>query len=160
MRVEIFHASVYGTGARVAGELRRLLMASGNDANVHHIAEIDPADLPSADVYVFGSPTRRGRPIRGMRGFLKRTRLPAGTRYAVFATHGNVERYERTGRMPTLQEQARHLLTLELMDEQLRSKQLVKVADMRVFVHERSGSMEGGWERKVGSFAAKIVLPP
>jgi hypothetical protein len=37
-------------------------------------------------VYVFSSPGRIGKPIGGMRRFLKKVKLPAGTRYAILTT--------------------------------------------------------------------------
>ena len=86
MNISYIHASKFGNGAAVAAEFRTRMAARGVAVDVHHIRELKPAELPPADLYVFSSPGRMGRPIGGMRRFLKKLRLPAGTRYAVLTT--------------------------------------------------------------------------
>ena len=87
MHVEIFHASKFGNGEQVAKELQKVLVSRGAEAEVHHIRDVNPKKLPSADLYVFSSPTRIGKPLRG-RAVRCQVRLPAETKYAFFATHG------------------------------------------------------------------------
>lgn len=79
MKVEYLHASKYGNGERVAEEFRTQMAARGVTVHVHHINQARPDQLPSADLYLFSSPGRMGRPIGGMRRFVKKVRLPAGT---------------------------------------------------------------------------------
>ena len=76
MRIEYFHHSVFGNGALVAEEFKTLMVARGVTVNVHHIREVGPTGLPPADLYLFSSPGRRGKPIKGMRRFLEGTALP------------------------------------------------------------------------------------
>jgi len=83
MRFEYLHASKYGNGAMVAEEFDKQLAAKGVTVNVHHIREARPDRLPTADLYLFSSPGRMGKPIGSMRRFLRKLRLPAGTRYAI-----------------------------------------------------------------------------
>ena len=47
-----------------------------------------------------------GKPIGGMRRFLKAVKLPAGTRYAILTTEAAPRPDKKTGRMPTEDELA------------------------------------------------------
>jgi hypothetical protein len=67
MKIEYVHASKFGNGAMVAEEFKRQMATRGVAVDVHHLREIAPTALPLADLYVFSSPGRMGRPIRGMR---------------------------------------------------------------------------------------------
>ena len=80
MKIEYLHASKFGNGAMVAEEFKQQMATRGVAVDVHHIREIAPKTLPSADLYVFSSPGRMGRPIRGMRRSLKDVTLPTGTK--------------------------------------------------------------------------------
>lgn len=157
VKIEIYHASKFGNGARVAGELQRLLIAKGNQVNVHHIKEARPRELPAADLYVFGAPGRIGKPIGSMRRFLRKLDLPSGTRYALFATHGSARPDKKTGKMPTVEEREKWLRSIPIMDELLKVKGMVKVADMKVFVVDLKGPLEDGWQKKVETFADQIA---
>ena len=83
MKIEYVHASHYGNGVMVAEEFKRQMAANGVTVNVHHIKAMSPNELPPADLYLFSSPGRMGKPIGGARRFLKNLRLPAGTKYAI-----------------------------------------------------------------------------
>jgi flavodoxin len=161
-RIELYHASKFGNGAQVAEELRRVMEAKGHQVNVHHISGSKPKEMPPADLYVFGSPTRFGKPIGSMRRFVKKVSLPPGTRYAVFATHADAVPDKKTGKMPTEEELERWRKTIPDLDEVLKGKGLVKVAD-KVF-HVSAAAMKGplkdGWERNVEEFAAAILGAP
>jgi flavorubredoxin len=63
MKIEYFHASKYGNGAMVAEEFKKVMAARGVTVNVHHIKEARPKEMPPADLYVFSSPGRMGKPI-------------------------------------------------------------------------------------------------
>jgi menaquinone-dependent protoporphyrinogen IX oxidase len=82
MKIEYLHASKYGNGATVAAGFKQQLAAKGVVVDVHHIREVRLTDLPPAELYLFSSPGRFGKPIGRMRRFLKKVRLPAGTSYA------------------------------------------------------------------------------
>jgi multimeric flavodoxin WrbA len=78
MNIEYVHASKFGNGAKVAEEFKKDLATRGVEVSTHHIADVEPTELPSADLYLFSSPGRFGKPVRGMRRFLKDLQLPAG----------------------------------------------------------------------------------
>lgn len=58
MKIEYFRASKFGKGAHVAEEFRQQMAAKGVTAEVHHIREARPNQLPPADLYAFSSPGR------------------------------------------------------------------------------------------------------
>lgn len=159
MKIEYYHASKFGNGALVAEEFRRIVAAKGVEINVHHIRDARPKEMPPADLYVFSSPGRIGKPIGGMRKFLKKLQLPSGTRYAVLTTEGASQPNKKTGKMPTEEELARYQRVRPIMNEILQAKGLKKVTDDKVLVTGMKGPLEEGWQKKVETFAAQILRP-
>jgi menaquinone-dependent protoporphyrinogen IX oxidase len=158
MRIEYFHASKFGNGAMVAEEFTRQMAAKGVTVNVQHIRAARPDRLPTADLYLFSSPGRMGKPIGGMRRFLKKLRLPAGTRYAILTTEMAPQPDKKTGQIPTEEELARWQRVRPIMNELLQGAGLVKVAEDKVLVTGLKGPLEEGWQQKVEAFAARIPL--
>ena len=156
MKIEYLHASKFGNGATVAAEFKDRMAARGVAVDVHHIREVKATELPPADVYLFSSPGRMGRPIREMRRFLKDVTLPAGTRYALLTTEMGPKPNKKTGLMPTEEEICRYQHVRPFMNEVLQGKGLVKVAEDKVYVTEIKGPLETGWKEKVAAFAALI----
>lgn len=155
-KVDIFHASQYGNGQKVAEEIQKSMTARGHQVNVHHIRDSRPKELPGADLYVFGTPARMGKPLGKMRRFIKKVVLPAGTKYALFATHGAPRPDKKTGKMPTVEEQERWYTSIPVLTDILTSKGLVKVGDIRFFVMDLQGPLEEGWQSKVEAFVEAI----
>ena len=100
------------------------MAARGVEVTVHHIEDVKPKELPPADLYVFSSPGRMGKPIRGMRRFLKDLRLPAGTRYAILTTEMAPKPDKKTGRIPTEEEICKFQRVRPIMNELLQGKGL------------------------------------
>jgi hypothetical protein len=160
MKIEYYHASEYGNGAMVAEEFKKIMAVKGVTVNVHHIRDSRPNDLLPADLYVFSSPGRIGKPIGGMRRFLKKVQLPSGTQYAILTTEGAPRPDKKTGKMPTDEEMARWQRVIPIMDELLQAKNLKKVADGKVLVTGMKGPLEEGWQKKVETFAAHVLGLP
>ena len=158
MKIEYVHASKFGNGAMVAEEFNKQMAAKGVTVGVQHIREARPDRLPTADLYVFSSPGRMGKPIGGMRRFLKKMRLPAGTRYAILTTEMAPQPDKKTGQIPTEEEQARWQRVRPIMNELLQAAGLVKVAEDKVHVTGLKGPLEEGWQQKVAAFAARIPI--
>ena len=156
MKIEYLHASKFGNGALVAAHFKARMAAEGVDVGVHHIREVRAAELSPADLYVFSSPGRFGRPIRGMRRFLKEVKLPAGTRYAILTTEAMPKPDKKTGRLPTEDELAKYQRVRPIMNEILQGKDLVRVAEEKVYVTRLKGPLEDGWQEKVNAFVARI----
>ncbi len=160
MVIEYFHASKFGNGVLVAEEFRKRMAARGVVVNVHHVRDAKPKEMPPADLYLFSSPGRMGKPIGRARRFLKKLRLPAGTKYAILTTEGAPRPNKKTGQMPTEEELARWQRVTPIMNEILQGKGLVKVAEGKVYVTGLKGPLEEGWEKKVEAFAAAIPVLP
>jgi menaquinone-dependent protoporphyrinogen IX oxidase len=158
MTIQYLHASKFGNGAAVAAKFKRQMAVKGIAVEVQHIRDATPNALAPADLYVFSSPARMGRPIRGMRRFLKKVQLPAGTRYALLTTEMAPKPDKKTGRMPTEEELARWQRVRPLMNDVLQGKGLVHVAEDKVHVTGLKGPLEDRWEEKVGAFASQIAL--
>jgi menaquinone-dependent protoporphyrinogen IX oxidase len=156
MKILYLHASAFGNGALVAEEFKHHLAGKDVPVEVHHIREMDARRLPEADLYLFSSPGRMGRPIGSMRRFLKKADLPAGARYALLTTEGAPRPDKKTGRMPTEDEIARWEKVRPTMNEILRGKGLLEVAEDKVYVTGMKGPLEDGWQHKVDGFADQV----
>jgi menaquinone-dependent protoporphyrinogen IX oxidase len=130
-RIEYVHASKYGNGAKVAAEFEKQMAAKGAKVNVHHVRQVSVKALPAADLYVFSSPGRMGRPLCAVRRFLKQLALPPGTPYAILTTEAAPRPDKKTGRMPTEEEIARWQHVRPFMKQVLDGKGLVEVSRTR-----------------------------
>ena len=157
MTIEYLHASKYGNGTKVASEFQRQMAAKGVAVVVHHIRDVSPTDLSPADLYVFSSPGRLGKPIRSMRRFLKRVNLPAGTRYAILTTEAAPKPDRKTGQLPSDEEQAKWQRVRPIMNDILNDKRFANVAEDKIYVTGLKGPLEEGWEAKVQGFVNRIL---
>jgi flavodoxin len=157
MKIEYFHASVYGNGAMVAEEFKKQMTAKGVSVDVHHIEKAKPEAMPPADLFIFSSPGRFGKPIKEMRRFLKDLNLPKGTKFAILTTEPAPKPDKKTGKMPTDEEMNRYQHVISIMNEILLGKSLVKVAEAKVFVTGIKGPLENGWQEKVRAFVTVIL---
>ena len=156
MKIEYFHASKYGNGAMVAEEFKNQMANRGIIVNIHHVRDAKPKEMPPADLYLFSSPGRMGKPKGNMRRFLKKAKLPTGTKYAILTTEGAPMPDKKTGQMPSEQELAKWHRIIPIMNEILQEKGLVKVAQAKVLVTGMKGPLEDGWQKKVAAFANQI----
>jgi len=160
MKIEYFHASKYGNGAKVAEEFQKQMAAKGVAVSVYHVKDVKPKEIPPADLYLFSSPGRFGKPIGDMRGFLKKANLPAGTKYAVLVTELAPEP-EKAVRIPATEDElgkCQH--AIPVINEMLQKKGLVKVAEGRIFVTGMKGPLEPNWQKEVEAFASRISVSP
>ena len=158
MKIEYFHASKYGNGAKVAEEFQRQMAAKGVTVNVHHVKDVKLKEVPPADLYLFSSPGRFGKPIGDMRGFLKKINLPSGTKYAVLVTELAPEP-EKSIRIPATEEElGKCQRVIPVINEMLRKKGLVKVAEGKIFVTGLKGPLEANWQKEVEGFASRIPV--
>jgi menaquinone-dependent protoporphyrinogen IX oxidase len=160
MNIEYFHASKYGNGAMVAEEFKKQMANRGVNVNVHHIKDVKPKEITPADLYLFSSPGRMGKPIGSMRRFLKKIKLPSGTKYAILATQSAPQPDKRTGKIPTEEEMARWRRTIPIMNNLLQEKGLINVAEDKILVTGMKGPLEDGWQKKVETFVSRIPILP
>jgi menaquinone-dependent protoporphyrinogen IX oxidase len=160
MKIEYFHASKYGNGDKVAEEFQRQMAVKAVTVNVHHVKNIKPKEIPPADLYIFSSPGRFGKPIGDMRGFLKKINLPSGTKYAVLVTELAPEP-EKSIRIPATEEElGKCQRVIPVINEMLQEKGLVKVAEGKIFVTGLKGPLEANWQKEVEAFASRIPISP
>jgi len=157
MNIAYYHASKFGNGAMVAEEFKKIMAARGVTVSVQHIRDANPEDLPPADLYVFSSPGRMGKPKGRVRRFLRKVSLESGTRYAILTTQGAPKPDRKTGKMPTQEEQDRWERVIPIMNELLEAKGLKKVAEAAVCVTGLKGPLEEGWQHKVAAFADQVM---
>lgn len=157
MKVGCFHASEYGNGVKIAEEFKRVMAQKGNTVNIHHVKDVKPEEIPPAELYVFSSPGRMGKPIGSMRHFLKKANIPSGCRYAILVTEMNPQPDKNKEVVPTEEELGRCQLVIPMMNEALQAKGGRKISDGKIYVLGIKGPLEDGWERKVSEFA-DIVL--
>jgi menaquinone-dependent protoporphyrinogen IX oxidase len=158
MKIEYLHASRYGNGAKVAEEFGEHMATKGVTVDIHHIRDVSPSKLPSADLYLFSSPGRMGRPIGSMRRFLKKVGLPSGTRYAILTTEAAPRPDKKTGQMPTEEEIGRRQHVRPIMNEILQGKGLVEVTEDKILVTGIKGPLQEDWQQKVEAFAERIPV--
>ena len=157
MNIAYYHASKFGNGAQVAAEFKKIMAARGITVGVQHIRDANPKDLPKADLYVFSSPGRIGRPKGNARRFLRKVSLEPGTRYAILTTQGAPTPDPKTGKLPTQDEQDRWERVIPIMNELLQAKGLTKVAEGAVLVTGMKGPLVEGWQQKVAAFSGEIM---
>ena len=157
MNIAYYHASKFGNGAMVAEEFKKIMAARGITVSVQHIRDADPKDLPQADLYVFSSPGRMGKPKGSVRRFLSKASLEPGTRCAILTTQGAPKPDKKTGTMPTQEELDRWERVIPIMNELLEAKGLKQVAEGAVWVTGLKGPLEEGWQHKVAAFADQVM---
>ena len=157
MNIAYYHASKFGNGAIVAEEFQKIMAARGVAVSVKHMRDANPEDLPTADLYVFSSPGRMGKPKGNARRFLRKISLEPGTRYAILTTQAAPRPDKKTGKLPAQEEQDRWERVIPIMNELLEAKGLTKVAEGAVLVTGMKGPLEEGWQNKVAAFADKIM---
>jgi len=157
MKNEYYHASKYGNGARVAEEFKKQMDAKGISVNVHHIKEVNPKEVPPADLYLFSSPGRFGKPIGDMKKFLNKLNLPSGTNYAVMVTELAPKPDEQI-RYPSEEDLGKCQRVISGMDELLQEKGLIKVAEGKIFVTGIKGPLEENWRKEVEVFVSRIAV--
>ncbi len=156
MIIEYYHASKFGNGVQVADEFTRIMDAKGIMVNVHHVKKSKPKEIPHADLYVFSSPGRFGKPIGDMRGFLKKAQFAPGARYAILTTEMAPQPDKKTGKVSTEEEACQKVLPI--LREILQTKGLQEVAAGRVYVQGIKGPLEDDWQKKVETFAMSIDM--
>jgi len=157
MKIEYYHASKYGNGARVAEEFKKLIANKEVTVNIHHVKDVKPKEIMPADLYVFSSPGRFGKPIGDMQNFLKKANLSPGTKYAVIVTE-LCPKPDSVNRIPTEEELGKCQRVLPIMNKLLQEKGLVKVTEGKIFVTGLKGPLEEGWQKIVEGFASQIPV--
>ena len=156
MKIEYYHASKYGNGAKVAEEFREQMATRGITVSIHHVRDAKPKEMPPADLYLFSSPGRFGKPIGDMQHFLKKVNLPRGTKYAVVATELCLKPDSILERIPKEENAGKCQRVIPMMNKILQEKGLAKVAEGKLFVTGMKGPLEQNWQKEVEAFISRI----
>ena len=143
MKVCIAYESKYGNGKKCMEYLQNVINKKGHDVEMFSIHEKDPTAVPSADLYVFSSPTQIGGPAGKMKKFLKKLQIPQeGAKYALVTTCMSPPNTK----------------CLQKMEKLLSSKELSKVSDgLMIKVTGMKGPLDSGYEEKFDSFSNDIL---
>ena len=140
MKITVAYFSRFGNNKTLSEALTDRLAAKGASVSIAPMTDTRPADLPEADVYVFGSPTQIGGPPLKVNRFVRKARLRDGASYVVVATCA-----DETSK------------TAEKLSDQLESKGLRRAAEsVTVMVKDLKGPLEEGWESKIDDLAGRI----
>ena len=134
------------------------MAVKGVTVNVHHIREVRPKEIPPADLYLFSSPGRMGKPLGSVRRFLKKAKLAPGTKYALLTTQAAPQPDKKTGRVPTEEEMAKWQRMIPMMNDILQQKGFVKIAEGKILVTGIKGPLEEGWQKKVEDYVSQIPV--
>ena len=136
------------------------MVTKGVIVNIHNVRDVRPREIPPADLYIFSSPGRFGKPARNMQNFLKKANLSPGTKYAVIVTELNPNPESSTIRIPTEEDEGKCQQVIPTINKILQEKKLVKVAEGKVFVTGIKGPLEEGWQKIVEEFVSQIPILP
>ena len=143
MKVCIAYDSKYGNGKKCMEHLQNVIVKKGHNVEMFSIHEIEPTSTPSANLYVFSSPTQMGRPSGKMKRFLKKIQIQQEeAKYALVTTCMSPPNTK----------------CLQKMDILLSSKKISKISDgLMIKVKGMKGPLDSGYEEKLDSFASDIL---
>jgi flavodoxin len=142
MKINIFYASWFGNGEKIAEELAEILLKKNQDVKLFSLMEKPTGIIPDADLYIFSSPTRKFGLPANVKDFINSFTPPKSqTRYALMTTYMD----PRT-------------IALKKMESLLNSKGMLKAAgDFKVRSLGLKGPLETGYNEKLTGFAEEIV---
>jgi len=87
MKINIIYESHFGNGKKIVDELLKILKNKKQDVELFSVKNTTPDKLPSADLYIFNSPTRKFALPPDMSNFLENFNPPTKyVRYALMTT--------------------------------------------------------------------------
>lgn len=87
MKVVIVYSSRYGNGKKCVDCVGARMRERGHDVQVVSAPASDPAQIPSADMYIFSGATEAFGIAWGLKRYLKAMPVLEGRRYALINTH-------------------------------------------------------------------------
>ena len=123
--------------------LQGVMNKKGHNVEMFSIHEKEPTSIPSADLYVFSSPTQIGGPTGKMKKFLKKMRITQeDAKYALITTCMNPPKTK----------------CLKSMEKIISSKEISKISDgLMLKVTGMKGPLDSGYEDKLDTFANDIL---
>lgn len=142
MKINIVYESKFGNGKKCVDYLAGAIKKKGHDVDTFSVREINPDQLPEADLFVFSSPTQIGSPARKMKKFLKNLEVKnKATKYAIMVTYWSP-----------------NATTLQKMEQIVQPIGMTKVSDgVKIHVTGMKGPLESSYKKKLDSFANEIL---
>jgi flavodoxin len=142
MKYVIVYWSRYGNGKKIVYYLAEKLKEKKGDLKIFSTDEINPAEMPKADIYVFSAPTEAFNVQRNMRSFMKKLEDMDEKKYGIINTHGMNRNW------------------LNKMEKLLSKKNMEMIAGIDFQVSKDANTGNGlmdSWEKKVDEFAEKLI---
>ncbi len=143
MNCIIIYWSRYGHGKQIVENLVDRLEKNEIETSIHKPDDVDPKNIPEADLYVFSSPTEAFRIKSDMRKFMKKIEKLDGKKYGIINTHSMKRNW------------------LKSMDKILKKKGMKKLAEVDFQIGkegaEKGEALPEGWERKLDNFARNLT---
>ncbi len=143
MKSVIVYWSRYGNGKKIVDYLSKKFNEKKVETQIFKTDEIEPHELPSADFYIFSSPTEAFNVQKNMRKFIKNLNDMNEKKYGVINTHGMNKNW------------------IYKFDKILLKKNMKKISgiDFRVGKDANTGNgLMSGWESKVDTFVDDLLL--
>jgi len=142
MKIDIIYESHFGNGKKIVDELATILKSKKHDVELFSIKNTTPDKLPSADLYIFSSPTRKFALPPDMSNFLENFNPPTKyMRYALMTTYLD----PRT-------------IALKTMAAKLDEKGIKKAADdFKVRVACLKGPIKEDYMERLTIFAEELI---
>jgi flavodoxin len=145
MKINIIYESHFGNGKKIVDELLKILKNKKQDVELFSVKNTTPDKLPSADLYIFNSPTRKFALPPDMSNFLDNFNPPTKyARYALMTTYLD----PRT-------------IALKKMTAKLDKKEINKAADdFKVRVACLRGPIKEAYMDRLEIFAEELIKKP
>ncbi|MFW5903972.1 MAG: flavodoxin family protein [Candidatus Saliniplasma sp.] len=143
MNCMIIYWSRYGHGKKIVDRLADRLEKNQIQTNTYKPDDVDPNNIPEADIYVFSTPAEMFRIKKEMRNFMKNLEDVEGKNYGIINTHGMKRNW------------------LKNMDKILSKKKMKKIAeeDFQIAKEEteKGEGLPEDWEAELDIFAEKLI---
>ena len=142
MQVCIVYFSRFGNNRISSEALGKYIREKGHTALVYSIVEVKAETLPTAELFIFGSPTRMGNPPGKVRRFMKRLKLPVESApYSIVNTYS-----EESSKV------------IDKLAAILDDKGYISVhKGLMIKVLSLKGPLEDGYESKLAEFADACI---
>lgn len=143
MKCTIIYWSRYGHGKKIVEKLTDRLGKAGIETSNYRPDDVDPQNIPEADVYVFSTPTEMFRIKKEMRTFMNKLENVEGKNYGIINTHGMKRNW------------------LKNMEKILKKKSMKKLAEVDFKINkegtEKGEGLPKNWEDKLDDFAEELI---
>jgi flavodoxin len=142
MKSVIVYWSRFGNGKKIVNYISKKFDEKKVENKIFKTDEVDPSNLPQADLYIFSTPNEAFNIQKNMRKFIKNLEGMDEKKYGIINTHG----------------MKRNLL--HKMERLLSKKNMKMIAGVDFQIGEGSQTGNGlrdGWESKVDEFINQLL---